>query len=251
MAGLTPAAWSVVVPVLNEADHLGGLLAGLAGAGEVWVVDGGSVDGSRTIARTMGAHVVASAPGRGRQLQRGAAEASRPFLLLVHGDVRLPDDWAPQLAAALAQPGVVAAAFRLRVNGRGWRLRLLERLVDLRSGWGQRPYGDQGLALRRSTYLAVGGVRPLALMEDLELVERLARHGRLALVPAPVLVSDRRWRRLGVWRTAWRNGRLRRAWRRGVSTDVLAELYRTEPGMAPQRLYQNTQRTPSGSRVQP
>ncbi len=251
MAGLTPDAWSVVVPVLNEAEHLAGLLADLAEAGEVWVVDGGSDDGSRTIARTMGAHVIGCGPGRGQQLQRGAAEASRPFLLLVHGDVRLPHDWAPRLAAALAQPGVVAAAFRLRVQGRGWRLRLLERLVDLRSGWGQRPYGDQGLALRRSTYLAVGGIRPLALMEDLELVERLARHGRLALVPAAVQVSDRRWRRLGVWRTAWRNAQLRRAWRRGVSAEVLAGLYREGADARPQRLYQNTQRTPSGSRVQP
>lgn len=248
MAGVTADDWSVVVPVLNEAAHLAGLLAGLAEAGEVWVVDGGSDDGSRTIARTMGAHVIRSEPGRGQQLQRGAAEANRPFLLLVHGDVRLPGDWALQLTTALEQPGVVAAAFRLRVRGPGWRLRLLERLVDLRSGWGQRPYGDQGLALRRSTYQAVGGVRPLALMEDLELVERLARHGRLALVPAAVQVSDRRWRRLGVWRTAWRNARLRRAWRRGVSTDVLAEQYRAGQG---QRLYQNTQRTPSGSRVQP
>jgi rSAM/selenodomain-associated transferase 2 len=226
MAGMTTAAdWSVVVPVLNEAGELGGLLAGLADAGEVWVVDGGSDDGSRTIARLMGAHVVSGVRGRGIQLQRGAAEASRPFLLLLHGDVRLPEDWAAQLAAALEQPGVVAAAFRLRVRGPGWRLRLLERLVDLRSGWGQRPYGDQGLALQRSTYLAVGGVRPLPLMEDLELVERLARHGRLALVPAAVQVSDRRWRALGVWRTAWRNARLRRAWRRGEDPQRLAELY--------------------------
>jgi rSAM/selenodomain-associated transferase 2 len=226
MAGMTPAAnWSVVVPVLNEAGELGGLLAGLADAGEVWVVDGGSDDGSRTVARLMGAHVVSGVRGRGIQLQRGAAEASRPFLLLLHGDVRLPEDWAAQLAAALEPPGVVAAAFRLRVRGPGWRLRLLERLVDLRSGWGQRPYGDQGLALRHSTYLAVGGVRPLPLMEDLELVERLARHGRLALVPAAVQVSDRRWRALGVWRTAWRNARLRRAWRRGEDPQRLAELY--------------------------
>ena len=127
-----------------------------------------------------------------------------------------------------------------------------------RSGWGQRPYGDQGLALRRSTYLAVGGMRPLPLMEDLELVERLARHGRLALVPAAVRVSDRRWRALGVWRTAWRNARLRRAWRRGADPQGLAEQYqrgpRSGPGSAgsdPQRLYQKAQRTPSGSRVQP
>ena len=59
--------WSVVVPVLNEADELGGLLAGVAGAGEVWVVDGGSDDGSRTIARRMGAHVITGVRGRGRK----------------------------------------------------------------------------------------------------------------------------------------------------------------------------------------
>ncbi|HCA60557.1 MAG TPA: glycosyltransferase, partial [Synechococcales bacterium UBA8647] len=43
--------------------------------------------------------------------------------------------------------------------------------------------------------------------------------------PAAVQVSARRWQRLGVWRSSWRNAQLRRAWRQGVPIDQLAGRY--------------------------
>ena len=41
-----PGQWSVVIPVLNEVELLGGLLAQLQDVAELIVVDGGSSDGS-------------------------------------------------------------------------------------------------------------------------------------------------------------------------------------------------------------
>ena len=72
--------WSVVIPVLQEAQQLPSLLAQLQGPEEVWVVDGGSRDGSGQIARSMGAHWLRSAASRGVQLRLGAAQATRPWL---------------------------------------------------------------------------------------------------------------------------------------------------------------------------
>ena len=69
--------------------------------------------------------------------------------------------------------------FDFQVEARGPMLWLLERCVALRSGLGQRPYGDQGLLIHRTVYAASGGYRPIPLMEDLDLVERIARHHRL------------------------------------------------------------------------
>lgn len=221
------AHWSVVIPTLEEAQQLPLLLAQLQGPEEVWVVDGGSCDGTQQLALAMGARLLrCSQPSRGAQLAAGAAQASRPWLLFLHADARLPQHWAPALARALAAPSVVAAAFRLRVRGTDWKLRLLERLVGWRSRWRGLPYGDQGLALAATTYRSCGGFRPLPLMEDLELVQRLGQRGRVALAQASLKVSGRRWRRLGVWRSSWRNARLRAAWRRGVPADQLARLYR-------------------------
>jgi rSAM/selenodomain-associated transferase 2 len=221
------AQWSVVIPTLQEVEQLPGLLAQLQGPEQVLVVDGGSSDGTVAAASAMGALVIhANAANRGLQLSTGAAHASRPWLLFIHADARLPMRWSSLLAEALEADGVVAAAFRLRVDGSSWKLRLLERLVGLRSRWRGLPYGDQGLALSADVYHQVGGYRPLPLMEDLELVQRLGCRGRLALAAGAVLVSDRRWRRLGVWRSSLRNARLRAAWRLGTEPEVLARRYR-------------------------
>ena len=48
-----PGQWSVVIPVLNEVELLGGLLAQLQDVAELIVVDGGSNDGSCELALLM------------------------------------------------------------------------------------------------------------------------------------------------------------------------------------------------------
>ena len=57
--------------------------------------------------------------------------------------------------------------------------------------------------------------------------QRLRQQARIRLLPQPLQVNGRRWRRLGVLATAWSNAGLRRAWRRGADPAVLAEIYRT------------------------
>ena len=104
-------------------------------------------------------------------------------------------------------------------------LRLLEQAVAWRSRWRQRPYGDQGLLIHRGLYTAVGGYRPIPLMEDLDLVQRLAARSRLRRIGHPLITSGRRWQRQGVLSLAWRNALLRQRWARGESADELARDY--------------------------
>jgi hypothetical protein len=139
--------------------------------------------------------------------------------------VRLPADWPVAVAAALAQGEEAAWAFDLRIEAGGAALRLVELAVRLRSRWASRPYGDQGLLVPRRLLEAAGGVPPLPLMEDLELVRRIRSRARIRRLDGAVRVDARRWRRLGVWRTAIANARLRRAWRRGVPATELAARY--------------------------
>lgn len=226
-----PPPLSVVIATRNEAARLPALLAQLAAAPdlvrEVLVVDGGSADGTGWLARLAGARLLCSEPGRGMQLGRGVAAAEGPWLLLLHADVRLPQGWAERVRRSLARPGAAERAwyFELAIASSRPELRLLELAVRLRSRWRQLPYGDQGLLLHRDLYAAVGGMRPLPLMEDLDLVERLRRRVRLCSLALPLEVDGRRWRRQGLWRTSWGNLQLRRAWRRGVPAVELARRY--------------------------
>ena len=224
-----PEPWlSVVIASRNERRALPRLLVQLGGAPdlvrEVLVVDGGSSDGSGLVAQLGGAWLLRSQPGRGRQLALGAAEARGPWLLLLHADVRLPPDWASRIRAARSR-SAAAWYFELGIAGSHPGLRLVELGVALRSRWRQLPYGDQGLLLPLVHYRASGGLRPLPLMEDLDLVQRLRRLGRLRSLGAALRVDARRWRQRGIWRTTLDNARLRRQWRRGVDAATLARRY--------------------------
>jgi len=256
---------SVVIPVRDEATRLPLLLADLATAPadllrEVWVVDGGSGDGSPRLALLAGSRLLHSPAGRGSQLQRGIAACSSPWLLLLHADARLPAGWCSVVRRAMADGRRQAWAFRLAIEGSDSSLRLVEALVAVRSRWLSLPYGDQGLLISRSWLAAAGGIAPLPLMEDLELAMRLRRREAIGVLPASLQVSGRRWQRLGVLRTAIANARLRRAWQRGADPAQLAALYaapgpetaEAPPGGAPaQGAYQKAQRRRSGSSSHP
>lgn len=222
----------VVIPCRNEARSLPALLAQLQAApalvATVVVVDGGSSDGSARLATLGGAQVLHCPANRGLQLAAGAAALTTPWLLLLHADVRLPPGWAPALGRAIAASDPAAGPawwFALAIRGRDPALRLVELAVAWRSRWRQLPYGDQGLLLGRALLERAGGIPPLPLMEDLELAQRLAGLTRLRGLGLPLAVSDRRWRRRGVWQTTLANLELRRLWRQGVSAAELAARY--------------------------
>lgn len=223
------APLAVVIPARQEASRLPSLLADLASApelvGEVWVVDGGSRDATVAVARLAGAHVLVSAPSRGGQLQRGIAASTAPWLLLLHADGRLPGGWAQAIQQAMRQGPSIGWAFHLGITGASIGLRLVEQLVTWRTAMAQLPYGDQGLLLSRALLEQVGGIQPLPLMEDLELVLRLRAVAPIRLLPGRFLVDGRRWQRLGLLRTCWSNAQLRRAWRQGQDPVLLAERY--------------------------
>ena len=201
------ASISVIIPTLNEADCIASAIrsAQSRGAGEIIVVDGGSADGTSAIAQSLGAAVIASAANRGAQQNLGALRAAGPILLFLHADTKLPVDFAGRIRETLAGPGVAGGAFRFRLDGLGWRFRLIERVVALRCKLFQLPYGDQAIFVTKETFERAGRFPESPVMEDFDFVTRLKKLGRVAIAGADAVTSARRWRRMGVWRMTWIN----------------------------------------------
>lgn len=193
---------TIIIPALNAAAGLGPVLAACAGL-PVVVVDGGSTDATAALAQAAGARVLASPRGRGVQLAAGAGAAEGEWLLFLHADTRPGPGWRQAVRAAMRDPAR-AHYFRFALDDPAPEARRLERQVAWRCRALALPYGDQGLLIHRSLYAAVGGFRPIPLMEDVDLVRRLGRR-RLAPMDAAALTSAARWRREGWRRRSARN----------------------------------------------
>jgi rSAM/selenodomain-associated transferase 2/rSAM/selenodomain-associated transferase 1 len=222
-----PGLLTVVIPALDEEGHLPRALQSCRAEGvEVVVVDGGSTDRTAEIAARAGARLLRSDPPRSVQMNAGAAAGSGGTLLFLHADTRLPAGFAHQVRQVLARPGVAGGAFRLRIDGRGAGLRLVECVANWRSRWLQLPYGDQALFLERDRFWKLGGFPALPIMEDFEFMRRLRREGRIVLAEGDAGTSARRWRRLGVGRTWLVNQGVIGAFYLGVRPQRLARWYR-------------------------
>lgn len=233
---MTPSRISIVIPVLNEADRIRSTLTTVQNATnvEVIVVDGGSQDETVAIVQSLGIQVL-SAMGRARQMNAGAMVATGDILLFLHGDTRLPAGFDTMVRQALGkyrQAGTplsqnsIAGAFELGIEGHFWGRVAVEKLVNWRSHVLGMPYGDQAIFLKASVFHEIGGFPEIPIMEDFELMLRLRRLGRIAIIPTPVLTSGRRWQKLGVLKTTLINQAIIVGYFLGVPPTQLASWYR-------------------------
>jgi rSAM/selenodomain-associated transferase 2 len=229
---LTASSVSVVMPALNEERRIQASLDSVARAraAEVIVVDGGSEDRTVEIARAAGARVISCRPGRALQANAGAAAASGRILLFVHADTLLPWGYDDAARHAMADPRNVAGAFRLRLEADGAPFRLIETNINARSRVLSTPYGDQGLFVRADTFGVLGGFKPMAVMEDFEMVHRLRRLGRICVLNTPATTSARRWQQLGPLRVTVINQVMIAGYALGIQPNRLAALYGERAG---------------------
>jgi rSAM/selenodomain-associated transferase 2 len=211
---------SVIIPTLNAAASLPRTLATIRDAPEVVLVDGGSTDATCELAQTSGARVIIAPRGRGGQIAAGIEAASHRWLLVLHADTRLAPGWQ---AAVHDDPGY-AGYFRFVLDSLDPRARRLERLVAWRCRTLGLPYGDQGLLIHRDLLREVGGMRPLPLMEDVDLVRRLGRN-RLIALHADAVTSASKWESQGYLRRSARNLACLTLWFAGLPPRQIQRLY--------------------------
>lgn len=251
---------SIIIPTYNEAGNISELLSeltGVAGAGsdlenrlenhiEIIVVDGGSSDRTPAIVsnyvKSYPVQLIVTSPGRAAQMNQGAKAAQGKILLFLHADSRLPKGFVELVNQVFKespplQPEIkpeikpdtnpyIAGAFELEITGDLPGLRLVEKLVNCRSHLLQLPYGDQAIFLRATTFDQLGGFPTLPIMEDFQLIRQLQKLGKIAIVPAPVKTSPRRWQKLGVWQTTIINQLVILAFFLGIAPEKIANFYR-------------------------
>ncbi|MCW5203152.1 TIGR04283 family arsenosugar biosynthesis glycosyltransferase [Desulfobulbus sp. US4] len=227
---------SIIIPTLNEEQHIGACLDRLLSQTrsrdglldelpEIIVIDGGSTDQTVQEALARRARVITSEPGRGQQQHRGAEAASGEVLLFLHCDTALPETFFEDIRCILRRKNVAAGAFRLRINGEGIGFRLIEAGIHLRSNFFNLPYGDQSLFMRRETYFTTKGFPQQPIMEDVALVHRLKKLGRIAITQAHVTTSARRWQQHGLVKTTLINQFMLLGRAVGISPQQLARFY--------------------------
>jgi len=220
---------AIVVPTLNEEDTLRRYLpAALAVADEVIVSDGGSADATVEVARSLGARVVTGPPGRGVQLNRGAAaaiEGRADVLLFLHADTTLPPGGAEAVRGAAAR-GAPGGAFFLRFDADRPLQRLGSWLVNQRTRRLRVPLGDQAQWATRETFERLGGFPDWPLLEDVDFMGRLRRLPGFTIIEEPVVTGARRFLELGTVRTVAINWLIWLLFFSGVSPHRLARLYR-------------------------
>ena len=222
-----PLRISVIVPALNEEQHLPRLLESIRPleALETILADGGSLDHTVHVARSSAARVVEAPRGRGRQMNAGAAVAHGELLLFMHADSQLPSDARSAIEVAFADPGLGCAAFRHRIDSSRWLLKVISAADNFRAGWFKRPYGDQGLVVRRELFEQVGGFPDVPILEDVSLVRQLRCVTQYQLLDTTILTNPRRWERHGVLKTTAINWAVLAGSACGVPLARLARLY--------------------------
>ena len=221
MTDTVPAVIEVILPVLDEAEAIPGVLAAFPSGYEPLVVDNGSSDGSANVARTLGARVLNEArPGFGSACYAGLTAARSELVCFMDCDGSLDPGELPRVTVPVRE-GSAMLCLGARVPTRGaWPVhaRAGNRLIALelrrRSGAPVTDIGPMRCAPREA--LLALALRDRAFGWPLEMVIAATAAG-WTIAEAPVTYRPRAGGRSKV------SGSVRGTWR---ATRDMARLLR-------------------------
>ncbi len=219
---------SIIVPVLNEADSIRWFLTDLRieiPEGEIIVVDGGSTDGTASLAGDLADRVIATPRGRALQMNAGAEAASGEILWFVHADSELPAGAWRAMQKVLRQEWVAGGCFRIRFPRPEWIYRVGDSLGNLGVKVFDFALGDHGIFCRRSAFFAAGKYPDVPILEDAELYRRLRNEGMMRQLRPEIVTSPRTFEACGRYRTTALYFTILALYVAGVSIPRLNRLY--------------------------
>ncbi len=229
---------SIIIPCRNDAAALAqtlpGIKAGLLPDDEIIVSLAGPDEAATAVALHYGARIALSEkPGRGPQMNAGAAVAAGEALVFTHADTALTAAHLYSLRSACDDSRILCGAFfkdtRAHDPAWAWAAPVI-RWWMAHCGY---IYGDQSVFLRRSLFETLGGFASIPLMEDIDMSPRLRRTGGFRLIDPPLRTSMRGFARRGRFLTRLRNHFFILLFRSGVSAERLYRWYYGKPVDAP------------------
>lgn len=221
---------SIIIPVLNEAEHIGHLLKYLNDicntdhVKEVIIVDGGSTDNTPAIAKEFGATLVHSEKGRAKQMNKGTEKATGSIFYFLHADTYPPKNFDTHIINAVAL-GIPSGCFRMKFDSKSWLLRA--------SGWLTRINikvcrgGDQSLFITKNLWdRSEGYNESYIIYEDTEFIGRLYKLGDFKVLPQTVLTSARKYNKNGTIRLQYHFGVIHFIKLMGAGPDRLYRYYK-------------------------
>ena len=219
---------SVIIPTLNESKSLPLLLSDLSELrnSEIVIIDSFSKDKTREIATIYGANFYQlNQKNRGLQMNFGAKKAIGKWLLFIHADSRLKENWSEEVNLIMQKESQLVYFFKFKINSQKKTFRLLEFLVNMRCFFFNDPYGDQGLLIEKNKYFKNEGFKEIPLMEDIEFIKRIKKREDLICLKNSIYTSSRKWDQNNFLIQSFKNWKLRKRWLRGDTIDFLYKDY--------------------------